>query len=153
MSIEDRLKELRIELPEPPEPIASYVPLVVVGNLLFTSGNGPWEDGVFKYRGKLGSDLTVEEGYQAARLTMLNLLSVVKAELGNLDRVERVVKLLGIVASAPDFNRQPEVVNGASDLLEAIFRERGQHARSAIGTNELPGNIPIEIEMILQVKV
>src|SRR5687767_54843 len=150
MSIEHRLQELGIQLPPPARPVASYVPTVQTGNLLFTSGNGPWENGQFKYLGKLGGEISVEQGYDAARLTMLNLLSVINAELGSLDRVERVVKLLGIVASAPGFNRQPEVINGASDLLIEIFGDRGRHARSAIGVNELPFDTPVEIEMIVQ---
>lgn len=151
MTVETRLHELNITLPNPPAPVAAYIPVVRTGNLLFTSGNGPWEDGTLKYHGKLGRDLSIEEGYDAARMVMLNLLSVIKAELGTLDRVERVVKVLGFVASGPDFNRQPEVMNGASELLEAVFGKRGKHARSAIGVNELPSNIPVEIEMLVEI--
>ena len=151
MSIEQRLRELNITLPDPPAPIAAYVPAVRSGNLLFTSGSGPWKDGAFKYTGKLGSDLSIEEGYDAARLVMLNLLSVLNAQLGSLDRVGRIVKVLGFVASAPGFNQQPQVMNGASELLEALFGARGKHARSAIGVNELPANIAVEIEMIVQI--
>lgn len=152
MCVSERLQELGITLPKAPKPVAAYVPAVLTGNLLFTSGNGPWQNGTIKYHGKVGHDLTVEEGYDAARLTMLNLLSVVQAELGTLDRVERVVKVFGLVASAPNFNDQPQVINGASELLEDIFGEHGKHARAAVGTNELPANIPVEIEMILRVK-
>ena len=152
MTIEQKLKELGLELPEPPKPVAAYVPAVEANGLLFTSGSGPFEAGKIKYYGKVGSDLTVEEGYQAARLTMLNLLAVVQQALGSLDRVERIVKVLGLVASAPDFNRQPEVMNGASHLLEEVFGEQGRHARSAIGVNELPLNTPVEIEMIVKIK-
>lgn len=151
MSAEARLRELNLTLPDPPAPVAAYVPVVRTGNLLFTSGNGPWEDGTMKYSGKLGRDLTVEEGYEAARLVMLNLLSVIRAELGTLDHVERIVKVRGFIASGRDFNRQPEVMNGASELLEAVFDKRGKHARSAIGVNELPSNIPVEIEMLVQI--
>lgn len=151
MSVEERLRELNITLPNPPSPIAAYVSAVRSGNLLFTSGNAPWENGILKYTGKLGSDLNVEQGYQAARLVMLNLLSVIKEELGSLEQVERIVKVLGFVASATGFNQQPAVMDGASELLEEIFGEQGKHARSAIGVNELPANIPVEIEMIVQV--
>lgn len=151
MTVEARLRDLNITLPEPPQPVAAYVPAVRTGNLLFTSGNGPWENGVLRYSGKVGRDLSVEEGYEAAKLVMLNLLSVIRAELGTLNRVERIVKVLGFVASGSDFNQQPAVINGASDLLMAIFEERGKHARSAIGVNELPSNIPVEIEMIIEI--
>lgn len=151
-SIEQRLVELGIELPEAPQPIAAYVPVIRTGDLLFTSGTGPIVGGKPSVTGKVGSDLTVEEGYQAARQTVLNLLAVVKRELGSLDRVDRIVKVLGFVASAPGFNRQPEVINGASHLLEQIFGERGRHARSAVGTSELPLNIPVEIEMVVRTK-
>lgn len=151
MTVEARLRDLNITLPEPPKPVAAYVPTVRTGNLLFTSGNGPWEKGVLRYSGKVGHDLSVEEGYEAAKLVMLNLLSVLRAELGTLNRVERIVKVLGFVASARDFNQQPAVINGASDLLVAIFEERGKHARSAIGVSELPSNIPVEIEMIVEI--
>ncbi|MBS1253559.1 MAG: hypothetical protein MAG451_02608 [Anaerolineales bacterium] len=150
--VEQKLKELGQELPEPPNPVAAYVPAVEVNGLLFTSGSGPIESGAIKYHGKVGHDLTVEEGYQAARLTMLNLLAVVRQALGSLDRVERIVKVTGLVASAPGFNQQPEVMNGASHLLEQLFGEQGRHARSAIGVNELPFNTPVEIEMIVKVR-
>ncbi len=152
MSAEQKLRELGLELPAPPQPVAAYVPAVEANGLLFTSGAGPIEDGKIKYHGKVGHDLTVEEGYQAARLTMLNLLAVVRQALGSLDRVERIVKVTGLVASAPGFNRQPEVMNGASHLLEALFGEQGRHARSAIGVNELPFDTPVEIEMIVKIK-
>ncbi|RME44069.1 MAG: RidA family protein [Chloroflexi bacterium] len=152
MSAEQKLRELGLELPAPPEPVAAYVPAVEANGLLFTSGSGPIEDGKIKYHGKVGRDLSVEEGYQAARLTMLNLLAVVRQALGSLDRVERIVKVTGLVASAPGFNRQPEVMNGASHVLEALFGEQGRHARSAIGVNELPFDTPVEIEMIVKIK-
>jgi enamine deaminase RidA (YjgF/YER057c/UK114 family) len=109
-------------------------------------------DGSLLFIGRIGKELNVEQGYAAARQTMLDLLSVAKAELGTLDRVERIVKVNGYVNSTPDFNRQPEVINGASDLLEQVFGEPGKHARTSIGVNVLPGNIPVEIEMVLQVK-
>jgi enamine deaminase RidA (YjgF/YER057c/UK114 family) len=124
-----------------------------VGNILFVSGHGPYEDGGYPYRGKLGSEVDVETGKKAARLTMVNLLASVKAELGTLDRVERVVKLLCMVNSEPDFAEQPQVANGASDLLVEIFgEERGKHARSAVGMGALPMGISVEIEAIFEVR-
>jgi enamine deaminase RidA (YjgF/YER057c/UK114 family) len=152
MEIEERLRALGLQLPSAPSPVAAYVPAVIVGDLLYTSGSGPVGNGQPLMTGKVGSDLTIEQGYDAARQTILNLLAIVRQELGSLDRVERIVKLLGFVASAPGFGRQPEVLNGASHLLEQIFAERGKHARAAIGTNELPFNLPVEIELIVQVK-
>jgi len=151
-SAEQRLKELGIKLPPPPKPVASYVPAIQVGDLLFMSGNGPLREGRPTVQGRLGEALTVEQGAEAARLTMLNLLSTLRATLGSLDRVERVVKLLGFVNCTSDFTQQPVVINGASELLLQIFGERGRHARSAIGTSVLPFGIPVEIEMIVQVR-
>lgn len=151
-SPERRLQELGIELPPPPKPVASYVPAVQVGTLLFMSGNGPLRAGKPLMQGRLGETLTVEQGMDAARLTMLNLLSTLRDALGSLDRVERIVKLLAFVNSAPDFTQQPTVINGASELLVQIFGERGRHARSAIGTSVLPFGIPVEIEMIVEVR-
>lgn len=150
-SPERRLAELKLDLPTPPEPIANFVPVVRSGNLLFLSGQGPTRDGVPVFTGKVSSDLAEEEAYEAARLCVLNSLAVIKAEVGDLGAVKRIVKLLGFVASAPGFGRQPYVINGASDLLAEIFGERGRHARSALGTSELPFNIPVEIEMIVEV--
>jgi enamine deaminase RidA (YjgF/YER057c/UK114 family) len=148
---EARLKALGIELPPPPKPIASYVPSVRTGNLVFLAGQGPLSGGKPTVTGKVGSDLTEEEGNKAARATTLILLSVLKAEIGSLDRVTRVVKVVGFVNSAPGFTRQPWVMNGASDLLVEIFGEAGRHARSSVGVNELPLNIPVEIELIVEV--
>ncbi len=145
--VEDRLRELGLELPEPPSPVANYVGAVRTGNLVFVSGHGPRGAG----RGKLGADVDVETGYQAARSVMLSALASLRAEIGDLDRVTRVVKLLGMVNSAPDFGDQPRVVNGASDLLVDVFGERGRHARSAVGMAALPGGICVEIEMIVEV--
>jgi enamine deaminase RidA (YjgF/YER057c/UK114 family) len=152
MTIDERLAELNIQLPELPQPIGAYVLWVQTGNLLYTSGIGPQEHGQFPYQGKVGAGVTVDEGRAAARLCMLNLLSLIKQGAGSLDRVERVVKVLGFVASAPGFNDQPRVMNGASELLGQVFGERGRHARSAIGVNELPRDIPVEIEMIVELK-
>ena len=151
MSFEARLAELKITLPPAPKPVATYVPAVRAGDLLFLSGTGPFKDGAIVYAGKLGKDLTVEQGYEAARLTLLNALALVRQELGTLDRVTRVVRLTGHVASADGFTQQPAVLNGASDLLVQIFGEAGRHARLALGAAELPLNMAIELELILQV--
>jgi enamine deaminase RidA (YjgF/YER057c/UK114 family) len=152
MEIEAKLRQLGFTLPKPPEPVAAYLPAVQVGDLLFLSGTTCYVDGEFLYTGRVGAELTLEEGYAAAQQTALNLLSVTKAELGDLDRVERVVKLNGYVNSAPEFDRQPEVINGASELLEKVFGERGKHARTALGVSTLPAHIPVEIELIVQVR-
>ena len=150
---EARLAELGIELAAPPPAVANYVGAVRVGETLFVSGHGPFENGEYVYKGKLGSEVDVATGQKAARLTMLNLLATVRAELGSLDRVDRVVKLLCMVNSAPDFAEQPQVANGASDLLVEIFGEdRGRHARSAVGMGALPMGISVEIEGIFQVR-
>ena len=150
--IESRLEHLGISLPAEPVPIANYVPGVRTGNLLYLSGLGPASraDGTTP-SGKVGRDLTTEEGYEASRLTGINILARMKGELGDLDRVRRVVKLLGMVNSAPDFNQQPAVVNGCSDLLVEVFGEKGRHARSAVGMAALPNDIPVEIEVIIEV--
>jgi enamine deaminase RidA (YjgF/YER057c/UK114 family) len=152
MTVEDRLKELGYTLPEPAAPKGLYVSAVETGDMLYTAGSSCFEDGELKYRGKVGSDLTVEQGRDAARCTALNLLSIVKQQVGDLERIEQVVKVLGFVASAPGFNSQPEVLNGASELLGEVLGERGRHARSAVGVNELPMNTCVEIEMIVKVK-
>ena len=151
MEIEAKLKELGLTLPKPPQPVAAYLPALQVGDLLFLSGTTCYVDGGLLYTGRVGAELSLEEGYAAARQTALNLLSVIKATLGDLDRVERVVKLNGYVNSAREFDRQPEVINGASELLEKIFGERGRHARTSIGVSALPAHIPVEIELIVQV--
>lgn len=152
MSAEDRLKELGIELPESPAPIANYVPAVRTGNLLYLSGVGPAAPAEGPApTGKLGADLSIEQGYEAARLVGINLIARLKSELGDLGRVNRVIKLLSMVNSAPDFDQQPAVANGCSDLLVEVFGDKGRHARSAVGMAALPGNIPVEIEMIVEV--
>lgn len=148
----DRLERLGIVLPKAPTPVASYLPAVRSGDLLFVSGQGPTVNGTPVITGKLGTDLNEDEGREAARLCAINLLAVTKATLGSLNEVARVVKLLAWVASADGFARQPYVVNGASDLLQEVFGERGLHARSAIGTNQLPFDIAVEIEMIVEVR-
>lgn len=152
MRVETKLKELGLTLPEPPHPVGAYLPAVQVGDLLFLSGTTCYIEGKLLFTGRVGAELTLDEGYQAARQTALNLLSVIKATIGDLDQVERVVKLNGYVNSAAEFDRQPYVINGASDLLELLYGEQGKHARTSIGVNTLPGHIPVEIEMIVQVK-
>ena len=151
MGVEKRLKELGLELPSAAKPMANYVPAVRTGNLVFLSGHGPLEKDRL-ITGKLGSDLAVEEGYQAARLVAVGLLGSLKDLIGDLERVRRIVKLLGLVNSEPTFLEQPQVINGASDLLVEVFGDRGRHARSAVGTNSLPVNIAVEIEMIVEVE-
>lgn len=151
MDIEKRLKELGISLPAPPKPVANYVPAVKTGNLLFVSGHGPYNDGKSILSGKLGKELTVEEGYKTARNVALNCLASVRATLGDLNKVKRVVKLLGMVNCTEDFKDQPKVINGASDFLVEVFGDAGRHARSAVGMQSLPNGIPVEIEMILEV--
>jgi enamine deaminase RidA (YjgF/YER057c/UK114 family) len=152
MGAEARLKELGVNLPAPGKPMANYVSSVRVGTLLFLAGHGPLRDGKPTARGKLGKDLSVEEGYKVAREVGLNLLATTKAALGSLDKVKRVVKVLGMVASADGFTDQPRVINGFSDLMVEVFGEAGKHARSAVGMAELPSGIPVEIEMILEVE-
>src|SRR5881409_4222099 len=151
MSYERKLNELHLELPLPPQPLATYVPAVQAGDLLFLSGVLPMRDGQLAFSGKLGRDLTVEQGMEAARLALLNALAIAKQELGTLDRITRVVKVVGYVASAEGFVQQPQVLNGASDLLVEIFGDAGRHARLALGAAELPLNMAIELELILQV--
>lgn len=151
MSFEKRLIELDIALPAPPRPVATYIPAVLAGDLLFLSGVIPFREGKLALEGKLGRDLTVEQGYEAARIALLNGLAIVRSELGTLDRIRKVVRLVGHVASAEGFVQQPAVINGASDLLVKIFDEAGRHARVAVGAAELPLNAPVELELILQV--
>ncbi|MBI2371010.1 MAG: RidA family protein [Deltaproteobacteria bacterium] len=152
MKAEQALARLGLTLPEPMAPMGAYVPTRQVGDLLFVSGQGPRLDGDLQCRGKVGRDLTVEEGYAAARLVMLNCLSQVKAALGDLDRVAQVVKVLGFVNAPEGFRETPKVLNGASELLLAIYGEAGRHARSAIGVAALPSDIAVEIEMVVQVR-
>ncbi|MFY0543875.1 RidA family protein [Brevibacillus sp. H7] len=144
---EQRLQELGLTLPEPRPSAGNYVSCVRTGNLIFTAGQGTNE-----YRGKLGKDVTVEVGYLAARQCMLNLLTVIKQEIGELSKVKRIVKILGFVNSDPDFTDQPKVMNGASDLLVEIFGEKGKHGRSAVGMAQLPHNNAVEVEMIVEIE-
>lgn len=151
MSYEAKLKALGLELPPPPQPIATYVPAVRAGDLLFLSGVLPMRNGQLAFSGKLGRDLTVEEGMEAAKLCLLNSLAIAKQELGSLDRISRVIKIVGHVASAEGFVQQPQVLNGASDLLVAILGESGRHARVAVGAAELPRRAPVELEVIFSI--
>ncbi len=148
---EDKLKELGIELPEASQPIANYVKYRQVGNLVYLAGHGPCDMSGLKY-GKVGKDLTIEEGYAAARETGICLLATLKGAIGDLSKVKQVVRLVGMVSSAPDFYDQPEVVNGCSDLLTEVFGESGKHTRAAVGMAVLPSNIPVEITMIVEVR-
>ena len=152
--IEDKLKELGYELPPSRRSgAANLVPAVRTGNLVYLSGTGPGlPEGGLLHVGKLGSDLSVEQGYDCARQTMLNLLTNLKGEIGDLDKVKRVVKLLCMINAAPDFGDTPQVANGASDLLVNLYGDRGRHARSAVGMATLPGGMPVEIEMIVEVE-
>jgi enamine deaminase RidA (YjgF/YER057c/UK114 family) len=147
-----KLKELGIELMEPTKPMANYVKAVRTGNLIYLAGHGPSLPDGSNITGKVGRDLTVEQGYNAARQTGISLLSTLKGELGDLNKVKRVVKVLGMVNCHSDFTDQPKVINGCSDLLVAVFGERGKHARSAVGMNSLPSNIAVEIEIIVEVE-
>jgi enamine deaminase RidA (YjgF/YER057c/UK114 family) len=154
MGAESRLKEKNITLPTPNTPVANYVGAVRAGNLLFVSGHGPLRtDGKPSVRGKVGRELSIDQGYQVAREVGLNLLATTRASLGSLDKVKRVVKVLGMVNSADGFGDQPKVINGFSDLMVEVFGEAiGKHARSAVGMAELPMGIPVEIEMVLEVE-
>ncbi len=149
---EKKLKDLGIELPEPGKPVANYVKAVVSGNMVYLAGHGPSLPGGGNVTGKVGKDLTEEEGYAAARLTGLASLSTLKDAIGDLNRVHRIVKVTGMVNCTSDFVNQPEVINGFSDLMVEVFGENGLHARSAVGMGSLPRNIAVEIEMIVELK-
>ena len=151
MPAESRLTELGISLPNAPRPMASYVTSVRTGNLVFTSGHGPSLPDGSVITGKVGVDLDLDAGQEAARVTGLNLLATLRSELGNLDRVSRVVKVLGMVNCLPDFTHHPEVINGCSDLFVDVFGDIGRHARSAVGMGSLPRNIAVEIEVVVEV--
>ncbi len=156
--VEQRLRELGIELPRPPKAVANYIPGVKVGEILYVSGTigtvpGPNDEDVLTIRGKLGRDLTIEQGYESARLTAINHLAMIKAVIGDLDKVVRIVKLIGYVNAAPGFQDAPAVLNGASDLFVEVFGpERGRHARAALYQNELTLDAPIEADLEVQVR-
>ena len=151
MSPEEKLKQLGIELPEAPSPLGSYIPIVRTGNLVFLSGILPLIKGKLLRQGRVGEDISLDEARDDARTAAINALSVLKANIGSLNKVKRCVKVTGYVASAPDFTEQPKVLNAASDLMFEIFGEAGRHARAAIGVNVLPLNSPVEIEFIFEV--
>ncbi|MGZ8381666.1 MAG: RidA family protein [Nitrospira sp.] len=150
MSYEQKLTQLGLELPAPPKPVANYVPVVRTGDLLFLSGVLPSRDGQLIMTGKLGQNLSIDQGREAARVAVLNGLSIIRQEAGSLDRVKRIVKMVGHIASAPGFTDQPQVLNGASDLLVSLFGDAGRHARVAVGAAELPRQAPVEIELIVE---
>lgn len=152
MSIESKLDQLGLKLPETPKPIAAYVPAVRIDSLVFTSGQIPVVEGSLKFKGKVGKDLTLDDGYEAAKVCVLNALSAVKNEIGSLDKIEKIVKLVGYVNSVQGFNKQPAVINGASELLQKLFGETGKHARVAIGVSELPNDAAVELEMIVKIR-
>lgn len=150
--VEERIRELGYELPNAPKPVASYVPITKVGNLLFISGQGATKDGETVMKGHIGAELTIQDGYKAAELCAINAISVLRDEIGDLDKVKKIIKVLGFVNSAPGFDKQPLVINGFSDFIEKIFGENGKHARSAISANELPFGTPVEVEMIVEIE-
>jgi len=150
-SVEQRLAQLGFDVSKPAPAVANYVGAVTSGKLVFVYGHGPYREGQYHQLGKVDSEVSVEQAYQAARITIVNALASLKAEIGSLDRVTRIVKLLGMVNSDPGFKRQPEVINGASDLLVEVFGDRGRHARSAVGLGALPMGISVEIEMIVEI--
>jgi enamine deaminase RidA (YjgF/YER057c/UK114 family) len=145
--IEEKLKELGYELPEIPEPMGFYKPVNMINNLLYTSGQDSRN-----HKGKVGVDLSIEEAQEAARQSVLRCLASIKGDIGDLDKIDKIFKVLGFVNCEPDFGRQPEVINGGSELLIQVFGENGRHARSAIGSISLPGNAAVEIEMLVAIK-
>ena len=152
MTVEERLAGLNLALPEPPKPVGNYLPAARVGNLVFTSGQTARINGVRRYVGTVGKEVTPEEAYLSARDAALNCLACVKQAVGSLDRVKQVVKVLGFVNCVEDYDQQPAAINGASDLLERLFGEAGRHARSAVGLRALPSNVSVELELIVEVK-
>lgn len=150
--IEEKIKQLGFALPTAPKPLASYVPAVQTGDLIFTAGQLPIKDGILAFKGKLGKDLNEDEGKKAAQLCALNCLAVIKNEIGFLDKIDKIIKLTVFVNGAEGFIGQPQVANGASDLVKEIFGDNGKHVRSAVGAAELPLNAPVEIEMIVKLK-
>ena len=152
MSAEARLKELGVVLPALAKPVANYVPYRIVGNVLYLSGQGPRDENGNMLAGKLGAEISIEEGYRRARLVGLGLLAAMRDALGSLDRVDYIVKLLGMVNATPNFNDPPKIINGCSDLFVDVFGEAGRHARSAVGHVTLPNQISVEIEAIVAIK-
>lgn len=149
MNIENKLLQMGLTLPQAPRPVAAYVPAVVFGNLAYTSGQLPFVDGQLPRTGLLGQDLSVEEGQEMARIALLNCLAALKQELGHLGRIARVLKLTGYVQCVAGFTAQPQVINGASELLQELFGPSGRHARAAVGVNALPLNAPVEVDVVV----
>jgi enamine deaminase RidA (YjgF/YER057c/UK114 family) len=149
---EKKLKELGIVLKKPPTPVANYLPAVQVGKMVYLSGQGPLQDNGEFIKGKVGGDISVEQAQQAAHLAGIRLLEALKGQIGNLNKVKRIVKVLGMVNAVPEFDQQPKVINGFSDFMVEVFGQNGKHARSAVGVGSLPMNIPVEIEMIVELK-
>ncbi len=151
MSIETKLEELDITLPEAPAAVAAYQPWILTGNLIFTSGQLPFRDGEIAYAGKLGAEISEEDGYQAARQCALNAIAQLKAATGNLDKIQKIIRIEGYVHCAEGFRGHPQVLNGASDLVAEIFGERGQHTRLALGINEMPLNAAVQLAMTAEI--
>ena len=149
--IEEKLKKLNIKIPVAPKPLASYIPVTRVGNLVFTAGQIPLENGTLKYKGKIGKEIDLETGKEAAKLCAINCISVIKSEIDDLDKIKKIVKVTVFVNSADGFTDQPKVANGASDLLVELFEEKGKHVRSAVGVSELPIDASVEVEMIAEI--
>lgn len=150
--VEKKAQEMGIKIPEAPKPVAAYVPGVKCGELIFTSGQLPFVNGELQHRGKVGAEVSAEDAYEAAKISALNCLGVIKSIVGDLDKIEQVVKVVGFVNSAPGFNMQPKVINGASELLANLLGEKGIHARSAVGVCELPLDAACEVEIVVKVK-
>ncbi|MEM3658318.1 MAG: RidA family protein [Candidatus Hadarchaeum sp.] len=151
-SVEEVLQELGFELPQVPAPAGEYIPAKAIGDLVYVSGQGPIRNGEPVYVGRVGAEVSLEDGYKAAQLSVLNCLAALKDVIGSLDAVEEIVQVRGFVSSAPNFYDQPAVINGASELLVKLFGERGRHARAAIGTSVLPRNIPVEVELVVKIR-
>ena len=152
MSYEKKLKEMGIVIPEPVKPLASYIPAVQAGDMVYTSGQIPMKDGKLLYTGKVGKEVTPEQANEAAKLCAINCLSAIKGVIGDLDKIDKVFKVVGFVNSAAGFNAQPKVINGASDFLGEVFGDAGKHARSAVGVSDLPIDAPVEVEVIVKLK-
>ncbi|MBI4219663.1 MAG: RidA family protein [Chloroflexi bacterium] len=152
MGAEQKIKELGIDLSVKPRPVANYVPAVRTGHLVFVSGHGPMKPDRTLMSGIVGRDMDERQAYQAARLVGIAALTSLKGEIGNLDKVKRIVKVLGMVNAVPEFKNHPEVINGFSDLMTEVFGDRGKHARSAVGMGSLPRSIPVEVEMVVEIE-
>jgi enamine deaminase RidA (YjgF/YER057c/UK114 family) len=152
MTVEEKLASKGLTLPAAPKPVAAYVPAVAVDGYVYTAGQIPLVNGELKFKGKVGKDLNETQGYEAAKACVLNCLSVIKAEIGSLDKIVRVVKVVGFVNSAAGFTAQPKVINGASELLGELFGDNGKHARSAVGVSELPLGAACEVEVVVKIK-